>query len=296
MYIPISILVLGIIGIIAAILLFIAAKKFHVYENPLIGEIEALLPGANCGGCGFSGCHAFAIECANAKSLEGLVCTGIDKAGMQKIAKIVGLAPSVAVKKVAIVKCGASCEVRHQNNVYDGVRSCKIEASLYQGESDCVYGCLGNGDCVRACPFGAMLIDDTQRLAHVDLEKCTGCGKCVEACPRNLCELVPLPTDRALVWVECSNKDKGALVMKECGLGCIGCTKCRKVCPTEAPEINNFLAYIHQDKCISCGKCIEACPRQCIISSYKIEVKPEQKDETLQPQQINQPQQTPKSN
>ena len=271
MVIPVSILVLGVIGLIAAILLFIAAKKFHVYENPKIGEVESILPGANCGGCGFSGCHAFAVECANAKSLEGLVCTSLDKAGMEKVAEIVGLRPSQAQKKVAVVKCGADCETRKQENIYNGVNSCAIEASIYQGESNCVYGCLGNGDCVKACPFGAMEIDEEHRLAHVNIDKCTGCGKCVAACPRNLCELVPFHEDRPIVWVTCSNKDKGPVVIKECGIGCIGCSKCRKVCPTESPVISSFLAYIHQETCISCGKCIEACPRACITSSYPID-------------------------
>lgn len=270
MVIAVSILVLGVIGLIAALLLFFAAKKFHVYENPLIGEVEQILPGANCGGCGFSGCHAFAIECANAKSLDGLVCTSLDKAGMNRIAEIVGLNPSVAVKKVAVVKCGADCEVRKQLNHYDGVSSCAIEAALYQGESACIYGCLGNGDCVRACPFGAMHIDSGTRLAHVDFSKCTGCGKCVEACPRNICKLIPWPENRPLVWVMCSNKDKGPLAMKECGIACIGCSKCRKVCPTEAPVISSFLAEISQEKCISCGKCISECPRKCITSSSPI--------------------------
>lgn len=270
MVIPVSILVLGVIGIIAAILLFIAAKKFHVYENPKIGEVESLLPGANCGGCGFSGCHAFAVECANAKSLDGLVCTSLDKTGMSNIAKILGLSASGSVKKVAVVKCGADCKLRKPENFYDGVKSCAIEASIYQGESDCVYGCLGNGDCVRACPFGAMKIDPSGRLAYVDFDKCTGCGKCVESCPHKLCELVPFSEKKPLVWVVCSNKDKGPVVMKECGLGCIGCSKCRKVCPTQAPVIESFLAYIRQEDCTSCGACIEACPRKCIKSSSPI--------------------------
>lgn len=267
MAITISIIVLGVIGLIAAVLLFIAAKKFFVYEDPKIGEIEELLPGANCGGCGFSGCHAFAMECANAKSMDGLNCTSLDAEGMRKIAAIAGLTPTAAQKRVAIVKCSASCENRDPRNYYDGVRSCAIEASLYQGESDCIYGCLGCGDCVKACPFGAMQMLANEALPHVDLDKCTGCGKCVDACPRHLCELVRKPDDRPIVWVACANRDRGPIAMKECGVACIGCSKCRKVCPQEAPEISSFLANIDQEKCTSCGECIKACPRHSITST-----------------------------
>lgn len=269
MYISLSILVLGVIGIIAAVLLFFVAKKFMVYEDPKIGEIEELLPGANCGGCGFSGCHAFAIECVNAKSLENLNCSGVGEEGMKKIGEIVGLATFLQERKVAIVKCLADCQTRKQVNAYDGIPSCRVEASLYQGESDCVYGCLGNGDCVRACPFNAISIQGEKKLAVVDHHKCTGCGKCVEACPRNLCELIVFHSDRKPVWVGCSNKDKGPVAVKECGISCIGCSKCLKVCPTASPKIENFLSIINQDTCISCGACIEACPRHCITGEVQ---------------------------
>lgn len=259
-----SILILGIIGVVAAVLLFFAAKKFSVYEDPRVGEIEELLPGANCGGCGFSGCHAFALECASAKSMDGLNCTGVDAEGMKKIAAIVGLVPVAAQKKVAVIRCSASCENRDPRNRYDGVRSCAIESAFYQGESDCIYGCLGCGDCVRACPFDAMTIDEGAELPRIDHDKCTGCGKCVETCPRHLCELVQSHPDRPIVWVACANTDRGPVAMKECGVACIGCTKCRKVCPQEAPVITSFLAHIDQEKCTGCGQCLEACPRNSI--------------------------------
>lgn len=265
-----SAILLGIIGLAAAVILYIAAKKFQVYEDPKIAEIEDLLPGANCGGCGFSGCHAFAVECAQAKTMEGLNCTGVDNEGMKKIAGIVGLTPSASRRMVAVVKCSASCENRDPRNFYDGVKSCAIEASLYQGESDCTYGCLGCGDCVRACPFGAMQMLPGEELPHVDFDKCTGCGKCVSTCPRALCELTPMPEGRPIVWVACANRDRGPVAMKECGVACIGCTKCRKVCPNEAPTISSFLAHIDQDKCTSCGECLKACPRKSITSSYHL--------------------------
>ncbi len=176
MEITISIIVLGAIGLIAAVLLYLAAKKFYVYEDPKIGEIEEILPGANCGGCGLSGCHAFAVECANATTMEGLNCAGIDDAGMKKIADIVGLTPVETEKRVAIIKCSASCENRDPQNHYDGVRSCAIEAALYQGESDCIYGCLGCGDCVKACPFGAMTINtgDASLSRHIMTDLLSG--------------------------------------------------------------------------------------------------------------------------
>ncbi len=259
----ISIIVLGIIGLVAAVLLFVAAKRFFVYEDPKIGEIEALLPGANCGGCGFSGCHAFAVECANATSMQGLNCTGVDAEGMAKIADIVGLAPSSAAKKTMVIKCSASCENRDPRNLYDGIHSCAVENALYQGESDCIYGCLGCGDCVRACQFGALTLPPSQGLPIVDPEKCTGCGKCTEVCPRHLCELTT-EDERPIIWVACANRDRGPVAMKECGVSCIGCGKCRKVCPVDAPVIESFLAHIDRDKCTACGECIAACPRKSI--------------------------------
>lgn len=248
---------------------FFAAKKFFVYEDPKIGEIENLLPGANCGGCGFSGCHAFAVECAGASTMNGLCCTGVDAEGMKKIAEIVGLTPVATVRKVSVVKCSPSCDTRDLRNRYDGVKSCAIENAFYQGESDCIYGCLGCGDCVSACPFDAMRIDSGGNIPVIDYNKCTGCGKCVESCPRNLCELIPYKEDVPMIWVACANRDRGPVAMKECGVACIGCTKCRKVCPNEAPEISSFLAHINQDKCTGCGECLTACPRKSIVSFLK---------------------------
>lgn len=259
-------MVLGITGVFAAVVLWFVAKKFHVNEDPRIAEIEALLPGANCGSCGQSGCHAFAVACAKPTSLDDLNCPGAGPEAMEKIADICGLKAVASVEKVAVVHCAGSCEVRKRTNVYNGVRSCAIEASLYVGETDCQYGCLGCGDCVKACPFDSIHINAETALPEVNFDTCVGCGRCVDACPRGVISLMEKTPDKPLVWVACRNHDRGPVAMKECGVSCIGCTKCVKVCPTGAPSMDRFLSTIEQEKCIGCGECIAACPRHCIIS------------------------------
>lgn len=279
----ISIIVLGATGIIAAILLYIAAKKFHVYEDPRIAEIEQILPGANCGGCGFSGCHAFALECAGASSLAGLSCSGLSEEGMEKIASILGLHAVAAQRKVAVVRCSATCSDREPLNHYDGVESCAIQSALYQGESDCIYGCLGCGDCVKACAFDAIHINPETGLPEVDEEKCTSCGACVKACPRNIIEIrlkgKVIKEKARRVYVSCVNKDKGPVANKVCKVSCIACGKCQKVCKFDAITIENNVAYIDPEKCKACGMCVRECPKNAIQATWELPA-PKPKAET----------------
>ncbi|MBO4965386.1 MAG: RnfABCDGE type electron transport complex subunit B [Muribaculaceae bacterium] len=265
--ITVSILILGITGIIAAVVLYIVAKKFHVYENPDIARIEEILPGANCGACGFSGCHAFAKACAEAKSLEDLQCPGAGQEGMEQIAAIRGLTAGTLTRRVAIVGCNGACAYRHEATHYDGVRSCAIEAGYYGGETPCVYGCLGCGDCVSVCPHDAIAMDDETHLPVVDFSKCVGCGKCADACPHNVIEIATLSDEHPLVYVACRNKDKGGIAIKECDVSCIGCGKCKRACPVDnAVTVSEFLAHIDPALCIGCEKCVEECPRHSIHS------------------------------
>lgn len=261
-----SILVTGAIGVIAATVLYVVAKKFSVRENPLISEVESLLPGANCGGCGYSGCAAFARACVAASSLKGLYCTGMDTAGMDAVADVLGLKADKQTRKVAAIRCAATCDVREVKNVYEGMHSCAAAASLYQGMIDCVYGCLGLGDCVAACPFGAMSIRPGETLPMVDYDKCTGCGQCFEACPRSLPMILPVGEAGKLTWVTCANKDRGPVAIKECNLSCIGCGRCKKACLHDAVTLDTYLANINAEKCVSCGECVKSCPRHCISS------------------------------
>ncbi len=257
----ISIIVLGVIGVFSAAVLYFAAQKFKVEEDPRIDEIEAVLPGANCGGCGFPGCRGFADACV--KSLEGKLCPVGGAEVMTKVAAVLGVEAEAVEPKVAVVRCNGGCENRPKRNHYDGASSCAIAASLYAGETGCSFGCLGLGDCVAACQFGAITIGENG-LPVVDEEKCTACGACVKACPKTIIELRKKGPKSRRIYVSCVNKDKGALTRKACSVGCIGCMKCQKECPFDAITIENNCAYIDFTKCRLCRKCVAVCPTHAI--------------------------------
>lgn len=185
---------------------------------------------------------------------------------MTKVADILGLSVTASEPMVAVVRCNGSCSNRPRVNQYDGVKSCAIASALYGGETGCSYGCLGCGDCVAACKFGAIHMNPETGLPEVDEAKCTACGACVKACPRNIIEIRPQGKKSRRVYVQCVNKDKGAVARKACAVACIGCGKCVKVCAFEAITLENNLAYIDPNKCKSCRKCEEACPQGAIIA------------------------------
>ena len=246
-----SIIVLGVIGIVGAAVLYLVAKRFHVQEDPRIDQVEALLPGANCGGCGRSGCRDFAAACVGADTLDGLSCPASGSAVMKKIGEIVGLAAAETKPKIAVIKCNGTCDLRPQIARFEGAPTCAVLASLGSGESACPNGCLGCGDCVAACPYGAMKMNLETGLPEVIEDKCVGCGD-------------GAPARSMRVYVACSNKEKGALAMKECKVACIGCSKCLKECTHEAITIANNLSYIDYEKCKLCRKCVDVCPTHAI--------------------------------
>ena len=161
---------------------------------------------------------------------------------------------------VAVVRCNGTCENRPKTNEYGGYQSCKVKAALYSGDTGCPFGCLGCGDCVAACQFGALSMDPVTGLPVVDEEKCTGCGACVKACPKNIIELRNKGPKGRRVFVSCVNKDKGAVARKACKAACIGCGKCEKECPFGAITVENNVAYIDFNKCRLCRKCVVVCP------------------------------------
>jgi len=255
-----TIAILTVLGLLLALILFWVARKFKVEEDPRIDEVEKALPGANCGGCGFAGCRAFADAAVKAPNLDNQYCPVGGNDVMKKVASILGYEVKEKAPRVAVVRCNGSCESRPKTNVYDGASSCRVKAALYSGDTGCAYGCLGCGDCVAACQFGALSMDPETGLPVVDESKCTACGACVKACPKNIIELRNKGPRGMRVYVSCMNKDKGPAAKKACAAACIGCGICAKTCTHDAIVVADNVAYIDFNKCRLCRECEAMCP------------------------------------
>lgn len=264
----IAVVILGIVALISALVLWVVSKKFAVKEDPRIAQVGEVLPQANCGGCGFPGCSAMADACVKAAdkgSLEGLECPVGGQPCMDKIAAILGMKAEKSAPKMAVIRCNGTCDLRPRTVSYDGVKSCKVVNTTGKGETACAFGCLGCGDCVEACQFGAIRMNPQTGLPEVDKDKCGGCSACAKACPRHLIEIRQVDDQKATMVVQCMNKDKGAQAKKACAAACIGCMKCQQVCGSDAITIESFLAYIDPVKCTQCRACEEVCPQGSII-------------------------------
>ena len=252
--------VVGCVGIILGFFLGIAGEKFKVETDPREDAILEVLPGNNCGGCGYAGCSGLAAAIVKGEAeVGGCPVGGAPVAA--KVGEIMGVAAGEQVHEVAFVKCAGTCEKAKQAYDYTGITDCQMAAMMQNGgPKGCSFGCLGFGSCVKACPFDAIHIVDG--IALVDKEVCKACGKCVAACPKHLIELVPYSAKHI---VQCSSKDVGKNVMKACSVGCIGCHLCEKNCPKDAVHVIDNVAYIDQEKCVGCGICAQKCPKKIIL-------------------------------
>lgn len=255
-----TVVVLSALGGVFATVLYVVAQKFKVKEDPRIDIVESILPGANCGGCGSAGCHAFAERCVKEENLDSCFCPVGGNAVMGRVAEALGKTVEQKKPMVAVLRCNGSIANRPKRNTFDAYPSCAVSAALYEGETACRYGCLGFGDCVEACKFEAIVQNPQTGLIEINEDKCTACGACVKACPQQLIELrLKGPKDRR-VFVACRNLDKGAAARKACKAACIGCGKCVKACAFDAITLKDNVAYIDFNKCRLCRKCVAACP------------------------------------
>jgi len=262
-----SIFLLTSLGIIAAVVLYIVSKKFYVYEDPLISEVDELLPAANCAGCGSPGCRAFAEKLVTQDDISDLFCPVGGNDVMKSIATLLGKEVTEQDPMVAVLLCQGSCEVRPKTTQFEGPDSCAISALVFSGETDCQFGCLGKGDCVDVCDFDAMYMDEKTGLPVISQDNCTACNACVVACPKDILELRPKHKKGLQIYVGCMNQEKGGIAKKACSVACIGCSLCVDVCPKDAIDVTNFLAYIDPVACTLCRKCVDVCPTHAIVET-----------------------------
>lgn len=262
-------IIVAVIGLVFAVILTIASKLMFVPVDEKIAAIREVLPGANCGGCGYAGCDDYANAFGDNPGLSPTLCPVGGSELATQIAGILGVEAGEVEEKVAFVKCQGDYGVTREIMEADRIVTCKMAKAFYGGNWACPHGCLGLGDCQRVCSYDAIRL--INGVAVVDREACVGCGACKKVCPNLIIEMVP---KKMLVHVACKSDDKGALTRKLCEKGCIGCMKCQKSCKFDAIVIENNLARIDYDKCKNCGLCAKECPTGAIVNYRKKKAAP----------------------
>jgi Na+-translocating ferredoxin:NAD+ oxidoreductase RNF subunit RnfB len=282
---------LGSIGFILGAGLAFASKRFAIKVNPLVEKVLEVLPGANCGGCGYAGCAVYAEVLVN-NGIEATLCAPGGPDVVLKLSKLLDREAKTSVRKVAYLLCAGTKEKARNKYVYDGLKDCQTAVLLSGGPKACEFGCIGFGTCVEACKFDALHMSEGG-LPVVDRKKCTACGACVKACPEKLFTLLP---DMMTIYLACSSHDNGKAVKDVCSVGCIGCGLCIKItegsmiqmvdnlpsidydlspnlilahykCPTKSfVDLMPKRPHMNIDsKCKGHGKCMEVCPvKDCI--------------------------------
>lgn len=263
-----AICVLGGMGLVFGLVLAVASKVFYVKTDPRLGQLEEALPGANCGGCGFAGCAAYAAAVLEGRAEIGKCSSGGNEAA-QKMAKIMGVEAKEVARQVAFVRCSGphasgNTEFTGLKGPYEGMHDCLAATKVAgRGPLICKFGCLGFGNCTKVCKYDAIHV--VGGVAKVDEDKCVGCLQCVKACPRQLIVPVNYHSD---ITIACASTAKGSVTRRGCEIGCLGCTLCEKKCPQGAVHVVKNLAVIDPEKCNSCGLCAQLCPRGLIVDHH----------------------------
>lgn len=258
MEILLPVIIVALIGLIAGVGLSLASKFMAVPVDEKQEKLREALPGANCGACGYSGCDGYAAAIASGEA-EPDKCAPGGAACADAIAEILGV-EIVNNPKVAFIACKGNPDITKIKYSYSGIQSCTAASLLHAGPLECKFGCIGFGDCAKVCPFGAITVENGKPVICEDI--CVGCSKCVAACPKNLISIIP---KNHKLTVNCSNKNKGAAVVKACQVSCIACRMCEKQCEAGAIKVVDNLAVIDYELCTGCGKCKEVCKRGVLI-------------------------------
>ena len=266
----IGIAILGGLGLVFGLVLAAASKVFYVETDPRLDLLNEALPGANCGGCGYAGCAGYAEAVLKGEAPIGLCASGgTDSA--RAMGAVMGVKVEDVARKVALVRCSGHRSTDASGKEkgaklkaeYEGFLDCMAASKVGgNGPLSCKFGCLGFGNCIKACQYDAIQIVDG--VAKVDREKCKGCMACAAACPREL--IVAVDYDKHTV-IACNSEAKGAVTVRGCTQGCIGCGICLKICPHDAIKIEKNLAVIDYSICTSCGLCAAVCPKKLIASN-----------------------------
>ncbi|QAT43940.1 RnfABCDGE type electron transport complex subunit B [Aminipila luticellarii] len=261
------VILLVVMGLVAGIVLTIASKVFFVPVDETVSQVREVLPGANCGACGFAGCDDYAAAIGADHSLSPSLCPVGGAETASAVASILGVEAAAVEPQVAFVKCKGNNENTKQIMEYKGLQTCAAAKNFYGGNWACAQGCLGLGDCVSVCQYNAIKVCDG--VAVVDREACIGCGMCEKACPNHV---ITIAGKNKLVYVACKSTEPGAKARKICQVACIACKKCEKACKFDAIAVTDNLARIDFDKCRNCGLCEKECPTQA-ISNLRVQKK-----------------------
>lgn len=256
----VPVIVLGVMALIIGVALAVAAKRFEVKEDERIPKVRAVLPGANCGGCGYPGCDGCAAAIVKGEAPVNACPVG-GAAVAEKVGAIMGEAVDNSMPNVAQVLCGGDCEKAPRQTKYYGLKDCNEAVVANGGPKGCRFGCIGLGSCVSVCEFDALHMTD-KMLPEVNINHCVACGKCVDICPKNVMTLIPKDQ---IVHVDCQSREKGKLVRQNCEVGCIGCGMCERTCMFDAIHVQGNLAVIDYSKCSNCGACVKKCPTHALI-------------------------------
>lgn len=261
-----SLLVVGLLGLMFGVGLSYAARRLKVEKDQRLQEMEDILPGINCGACGYAGCSGYAEYLINEDEPDLEKCSPGGPEVLSAIGDYLGVEVSGNGEKlVAYVHCQGTKDKAKESYNYQGLDDCNAMNIYFGGEKQCKHGCHGSGSCIKVCPVDC-ISKESNGLVVVDREKCIGCGKCVDVCPTGVIKMIPYSADYA---VACNSTDKGVLVKNYCSVGCIGCKICDRQSPDGGYVIDNFLAAIDYAKGGERGKGAEKCPVKCIASLEK---------------------------